>query len=187
MDVPLSDRERAPIDLLISRILLVELDLELVKVLKSPAVTNVLEAVEPGVSAELQEPWDAVRDDFAREEYARLFLLPKGVPPFASAWIEGEREQLGSQLTTFVSRLMTVLDRAVEPQHGNLPLDHLGLLLELAGTAALDGRPSHQQAAAHLRAEALGPWVGAFGRTLQRQARLAVYRAVGGLLAQLYG
>ena len=187
MDVRLSVRERAPIDLLVSRVLLVELDGDLVALLRQPEIRSVLEAVETGVGAALQRPWDAVREEAAREEYARLFLLPKGVPPFASAWIEGERERLGAQLTTFISRLMTVLDREMEAQQGNLPLDHLGLLLELSGTAALDERPTHQRAAAHLQAEALGPWVGQFGRALQRHARLPIYRAVGGLLAQLYG
>ena len=172
MDVRLSVREQAPIDLLVSRVLLVELDTELVDVLRQPEIQRVLEAVEPGVGTALQRPWTAAREDAAREEYARLFLLPKGVPPFASAWIEGEREELGAQLTTFISRLMTVLDREIEHGHqGNLPLDHLGLLLELSGTAALDEHPTHQRAAAHLQAEALGPWVGQFGRALQRNAR----------------
>jgi TorA maturation chaperone TorD len=172
MSALLSSQERAPIDLLLSRLLLEELDAGLVETLAREEIVEILERVEPAVRASVNAPWTEAREAAAREEYARLFLLPKGVPPFASAWLEGEREQLGAQLTSFVSRVMKVLDRESSDRHGNLPLDHLGLLLELAATASVDPRETHRTVGEHLRAQALGPWVARFGDALRTQARL---------------
>ena len=66
MDVRLSVRERAPIDLLISRVLLVELDGDLVALLRQPEIRSVLQAVEPGVGTALEWPWTAARGNTIR-------------------------------------------------------------------------------------------------------------------------
>ena len=186
MSTLLTSAERAPIDLLVSRLLLSELDAALIESLAREEIVAVLERADPEARASLSQPWTRAAEEDAREEYARLFLLPNGVPPFASAWIEGEREQLGAQLTTFVSRAMTALDRTTTDQQGNLPLDHLGLLLELAATASLSHRELDRDMAEHLRKQALGPWVARFGAALRAKARLPLYRAAGTLLEQLH-
>lgn len=186
-DVPLDGRERAPIDRFLARLLLEELDEDVVTALGAPEIADILELVEPGCRLWLREPWTPARDASAREEFARLFLLPGGAPPLASAWIEGEREQLGAQFTSFVSRALDASGRQTRHSRvwGNLPLDHLGLLLDLTASLFSSEEGTGRGIGVHLQREALGPWVGAFGRTLRAKAALPIYRAAGGLLVNL--
>jgi len=174
----LSGPERAPFDRLLARLLLREPDAELEVLLR-----------ESGLLSRLDEGADQPLDlEAYAEEYTRLFLLPEGAPPFASAWLEGERERLGAQFTGFVHQTLAALGRETEraAPWGNLPLDHLGLLLDLSANAFSSEDPEDHAVGEHLCREAIQPWVGSFARALLAKSRLPLYRLVGTLLLQLH-
>lgn len=184
----LSLPERAPLYSLFSLLLLAELDEESRAVLAEPVVAEVFERAGPGTEAWLREPWTQARERRAREEFARLFLLPGGAPPFASAWIDGPLEALGGQLATLMSRALEALGR--EPLErepwGRLPLDHAGLLFDVVSSAMATGDAEAVAVAAHLDRELLGDWVGRFGAALASRAELPVYVALGRILEEVH-
>jgi TorA maturation chaperone TorD len=173
---------RAAILSLLSRILLKEVDGPLLAQLGRDDVAGVLDALDPGASAEIAE---AARDEAAREaldvEYCRLFVLPGGVSPYALAWIGGEVGAARAGLQTRIGGLLDDLGlRPGDHGLGNLPLDHVGFLLALAAVAEeLD--PGGPQAAAV--AELLLPWGRRFAAALETASRAALYRASASLLA----
>ena len=173
---PLTTAERAPIERCVARLVLRELDPAAAAQLGAPPLADLLAKLDPEVPASLN-PWTADREEAAREEFARLFLLPGGVSPCASAWLPGEREALGARLATLITRALEALGRR-RAQDDRLPLDHLALLLELEATRAVGDI---------VRREALGPWVARFGAALRAQAKLPIYRAAGTLLELLHG
>ncbi|MEM7411393.1 MAG: molecular chaperone TorD family protein [Myxococcota bacterium] len=184
----LSLAERAPVYVFAADLLLRELDTERVRWLATPAIASVLDEAAPGCAAWLDAPFSADREREVRSEFARLFLLPGGIPPFASAWLEGEREALGAQLATLVNRALEALGRTPQQAEpwGTLPLDHAALLLDLVARAATDDDARVREVASHLEHEALTPWLGRFAEALGREAICPPYIALGSLLATLH-
>lgn len=173
----LSGPERVPFDRLLSRILLREPDAELEELLRAS-----------GLMSRLDEEGGPLDLEAYAEEYTRLFLLPEGAPPFASAWLEGERERLGAQFVSFVNDTLAALGREAEraAPWGNLPRDHLGLLLDLSANAFASEDPEDHALGQHLCQEAIQPWVGSFARALRERSRLPLYRLAAELLLQLH-
>ncbi len=178
----LSPVERAPIDFLLARLLLEELDAPLVDGLRRREVMTVLKTAEPGIDTYL-EGWEI--DDRAtasREEFARLFLLPGGVTPRASAWESGQ-----GCASDLVNHAMLDLGRRVttESRVGNVPIDHLGFVLDLAASAATSADSEDRKTGDRLYTHALGDWVVRFADALQSKAQTPVYRCVGRLVRLL--
>lgn len=173
--------ERAAILSLLSRVIVREADAALLAHLSRPEIADVLERLEPGVGAEIER---ALAEPTAREdldvEYCRLFLLPGGVPPFAVAWTGGEAGTVRARLQAEVGAVLEAL--ALRPgDHGlgNLPLDHVGVLLALAAVAEA------REPDGPLAAEALGllrPWGGRFAAALAETSEAGLYRATARLL-----
>lgn len=182
---PLTTAERAPIERCVARLVLRELDPAAAAQLGAPPLADLLAKLDPEVPASLN-PWTADREEAAREEFARLFLLPGGVSPCASAWLPGEREALGARLATLITRALEALGRR-RAQDDRLPLDHLALLLELVADASAAHDEATRAVGDIVRREALGPWVARFGAALRAQAKLPIYRAAGTLLELLHG
>ena len=181
-------RERAPFYALASRLLLEEVHEQTFNQLRMGPVRSLLVAVDPGCEGWLDEPWEESRELLLREEYARLFLMASGVPPFVSAWLEGDREKLGLELHDFVTGCLRALarePRVVEPW-GRLPLDHLGLLLELVNLAVQEDNEIAVQIAEQMERELLGDWLVVFSRTLAQKAQSPLYVALGRLLEDLW-
>lgn len=171
--------ERAALYRLFARLLTAAPDAALLDALGAPAAAAVLERAAPGFSAWL----GALGSDGQAAlgtEFARLFLLPRGAAPYASAWIEGDRERLAGQLAAFTHRLMAALDMQQTGSQGNLSQDHLGLLF--AVTAEALSRPEAAALAAHAEGQLLGPWVRAFADALYQRAESPLYRALGRLI-----
>lgn len=187
----LSAKERAPIDRLIASLLVREVDRATWIRLREDPIPGFFSIEDPGFRDWIEREPTADRIEALAEEFARLFLLPDGVPPFASAWIEGDREPLAEALSTFIGETMEAL--GVEPIRvepwGRLPLDHLALLLELVARAGeLEGSEEGASSIqAHLHRELLGPWVAAFGRSLEARATSPIYRGLGSVLVALHG
>ncbi len=174
-------RELAPLYELLARLLTSEVDEDLIRALRAPTAAPLLERLAPGVG---QEPLDL--DELA-EEFAELFLIPGGTPPFASAWApEDAPDELAERIAAFVHGAMEALAVEQSGAAGRLSLDHAGLLCSLIARG-LQGDERQQQLAQHIRDEALAPWAPALGAALQTRARSGIYRATGALLETLHG
>jgi TorA maturation chaperone TorD len=185
MDLPREDL--SAVYLLLATLFLREADAELLQQLAQPEIADVLDMLEPGTAAYLRETtWDAAALDDLAAEYARLFLLPKGVSPYAMAWIKGEegalRARLGGEIGTLQQALRV---RPDEMGFGNVPADHIGMLLSLTAVALqAEADPSDGGIAARVIA-LMNDWAPRFCTALQEESMSPLYRAAGGLLAEL--
>ena len=145
----------------------------------------VLGRAEPGLG-----PWLETADDRAlaalREEFARLFLLPRGVSPRAGVWLSGGPEHTETRLATLVHRAMAALELEQTSLDGTLAADHLALLYSISGDALASDVPARVRIGEHVEREALGDWIVAFGRALEARSREPLYRALGKLLQALH-
>lgn len=185
--------DRAPIYGFLARLLIREVDETTWRALRDPVLIDFLETAEPGFGDWIAEEPTAERLESLAEEYARLFLVPGGVPLFASAWLEGEPESVAASLSDFVSGVLDALGREtlVAEPWGRLPLDHLALWLDLVVAAAEQDEASAETGpsgdADHLEAQLLGPWVVRFGEALEASAESPLYRCAGKLLRAIRG
>jgi len=118
-----------------------------------------------------------------RSEFARLFLLPKGVNPRASTWLADEEEPLAAQLTALTHRCMAALELEQTGRFGSLALDHLGLLYAVASEALDSPNEERAELGEHFEREALGPWVQSFARALEAKSTAPLYRALARAIA----
>lgn len=134
----LPSAERSAVLSLLSRLFLREADGALLQALMREDIAGTLDGLAPGTRAEVA---GALEDEHAREEldaeYCRLFILPKGISPFAATWSgEGPPAESGV-LEEQIGALFDALGmRPQEGDFGRLPLDHVGILLALASEAA---------------------------------------------------
>lgn len=175
---------RAAILSLLSRILVREVDGSLLAQLEREEIRGVLETLDPAVTAEIAE---AARDESAREaldvEYCRLFLLPGGVSPYALGWVGGEEGASRAELQARIGGLLDDLGlRPADHGLGNLPLDHVGVLLALA---ALTTERDPDGAASVEAFDLLCPWGLRFAAALEATSDAALYRATARLLADV--
>ena len=166
--------ERAILYRLFAQLLTEEPDAALLELLGRAGIVEVLDQADPGLATWLPEADVAA----LRIEFARLFLLPRGAAPYASAWIEGERDRLVEQLAAFTHRAMAALDMTQTRAQGQLSLDHLGLLLAITAEALTE-----PELGAHIERQLLGPWVHRFAAALMAQAESPLYRAAGRLIS----
>lgn len=180
--------ERAPIYAWLAPLFAQEIDSDLWATLRTPGVRDLLTHVQPDFEPWIAQPLTPELREACAAEYARLFLLPGGVPPFASAWMDGNREQLGAELSVIVLRSCEVLGR--EPRRaepwGKLPLDHVGLLFDLTSISARSADPLNREVGNHLAGEMLGEWLVSFGSALGEKANLPLYRALGRCVEMLH-
>jgi len=167
---------------LLSRVFLKEADAELMHELARPAIAEVLEALEPGFSAHIQPPWDAARLEEAASEYARLFLLPGGVTPYAAGWMQGEEGAIRADLEEKIATLYDALRvRPADFGLGNVPSDHIGMLLALTSVAlqvdASGGLAARSRAL-------LDDWAPRFADRVHAASEDRLYRAAALLLRE---
>ena len=173
-------RELAPLYELLSRLLTHEVDGALLGALQEPGAAALFERLAPGFSGA------SVDLEALAEEFAELFLIPGGTPPFASAWApEGSPDELPERIATFIHRAMGALAVEQSGRAGRLSLDHAGLLCSLVARG-LAGDDAEVELARHVRDEALAPWAPAFGAALEARATSPIYRATGALLVSLH-
>ena len=163
-----------------------EVDESLLEELAREEISTVLETLDPAVTAEIAE---ALRDEASREaldvEYCRLFVLSGGVSPYALGWVGGEAGAARAELQTRIGGLLDDLGlRPAETGLGNLPLDHVGVVLALAAVA-LERDPDGD-----VSVEAFGllkPWGARFAAALDAESNAALYRATARLLSAVLG
>lgn len=182
--------DRGPIYAWLSRLLALELDGEEWEGLRLEPVRSILVRLDRNLGDELARPLTSSKRETYAEEFARLFLLPAGVSPFASSWI-GEsdvRDRTRDEIAAFIDRVYRAVEREpidAEPW-GRLPRDHIAVILDLVAEAQRSTAPGDREVAAHLDRELLGPWIARFGRVLGDRARVPFYRALGRLIAALH-
>ena len=175
---------RGALHALLSRLFLKELDAPLLRELTRPAIADVLEVLEPGFSAYVAAAvWDAERFEEEAAEYARLFLLPRGVSPYAAAWMQGDEGAIRADLEERITNLYEVLRvRPTDFGLGNVPSDHVGMLLAL--TAAAEATDASGDLTACCLA-LLAPWAPGFAARVADESHSPLYRAAGRLLGEL--
>ena len=181
---------RGPIYSWLSRLLAQEVDGQEWEGLRLEPVRSILVRLDPNLEDELARSLTSSKREAYAEEFARLFLLPGGVSPFASSWT-GESDALDptrDAIATFVDQVYLAVGReAIEAEPwGRLPRDHIAVILDLVAEGQRSTDPAHHEVAAHLDRELLGPWIARFGDALGDRARVPLYRALGRLIAALH-
>jgi len=178
------DQDVGAIYALLSRVFLKETDAALLHELARDEIAQIGESLAPGFRARIAPPHDdEARLEEEATEYARLFLLPGGVSPYAAGWMAGEEGAIRADLEERISNLYEVLRlRPADFGLGNVPSDHVGMLLAL--TAAAYGIEPSGDLANRCRA-LLKPWGATFGETLATTTESPLYRAAGRLLVIL--
>jgi TorA maturation chaperone TorD len=176
---------RAPIDAWLARVLACELDDEASRTMREEPLRRLLGRLEPQLGTVWPMAAEAAADRSDREDFARLFLLPGGVPPRAGAFLPGAPELADGHATALVDRSLDLLGRRVVSRSpwGRLPRDHFALILELVAHASCSDDPIDRSLARELDAALLGPRLVAFGEALAEAAEHPVYRAIGRLIA----
>jgi TorA maturation chaperone TorD len=78
------------------------------------------------------------------------------------------------------------IESNAEGPGGRLPLDHAGLLFEIAARAVAETNEATRAIAGPLEEQLFGrAWQG-FGRAIERQAREPLYRALGRLISEIH-
>ena len=186
MDLPRDDA--SALHLLLANLFLREADAELLGQLAQPDIADVLELLEPGSRAWLQDTtWDAAALDELASEFTSLFLLPGGVSPYAVAWMDGEEGNIRARLGDEIGSLMESLRvRPAEMGLGNVPSDHIGMLLALAAVALQTEQDPAGGGLAGRVHDLMRPWTPAFAETLHEKADSPLYRSAARLLQQLF-
>ena len=185
MDLP--RKELSVVDLLLARIFLKEADAELLRELARPEVAEVFEQFQPGFNAYVRDrEWsDSALHELATE-YGRLFLLPEGVSPYAVKWMQGEEGAVKARLEDQISILYESL--RVQPMDfglGNVPADHVGMLLALT-SVALETEPTPKVGGLASRSQALiADWAPQFSDALLEKTENPLYRAAAKLLPEV--
>ena len=180
---------RAPIDAWLARVLACELDDETARTLREEPLCHLLQCLEPQLGSVWPLATDAEDDRRDREDFARLFLLPGGLPPRAGAFLPGAPALAEGHATAMVDRALDLLGRRAVSRSpwGRLPRDHFALILELVAHASCSDDPIDRSLARELDAALLGPRLVAFGEALAEAAEHPVYRAIGRLVALTHG
>ena len=174
----LSPADQGVIYEILSRLLYVQVDEQLLSFLRNPALISIFREADPEIEHLLLT---AQEEELAAMglEYSRLFLEPEGVSPLASLWARpGEEFNTG-----IVEECIRSL--GIAEGHGllALPRDHVGLILALAGEALCSEEQGLVELGRKMESELLGDWVLFFADALHKRSESPLYRAVGVLLA----
>lgn len=166
---------------LVARLLSRPIDAELLKLLKTPEVAELLTLANPWAKLELGRNWEAAEYENAGQEFGRLFSHPASCSLLASGWKEAaDVEPAIAELAIAVAG---ELGFEWSPELRDLPGDHLARLLETEAWLLLNDQ---EAAADDFRAAALESWCPAFCERLQEVADSPIYRAAARLLAQTF-
>lgn len=181
---------RAPIYAWLARPLIGEVDAELWRELQREPFRTLLLRLEPSLEEGFGHALSEASRNAHAEEFARLFLLPNGVSPFASSWLDGSGlpERGRDELTALVESGYAGFGRSPDDAGawGRVPRDHVAMILDLVALAEFSSDRDDAEIAAHLDNQLVGDWIDRFARALAENARLPLYRALGRLLAELH-
>jgi len=181
-------RARAVVLELCARLFLAELDPEARNALLTPEILDSLELLEPGVAAYLSGDWSEVDWEDAAAEYCSLFLMGGATAPVASAWIGDEPALAGAATGALVTGWSEQLGlKLAQGLWGQLPQDHLTVLVGLLAHALSLPGPLGEALAGDIIGRGLSPWVGSFSEAVLKKTANPLYRALVRLLLQCIG
>jgi len=186
----LSLAERGPIYGFAAQLIAAEVDAGTWDALGRAPLRTLLEKARPGFASWVGEPFTAEREEALAEEYARLFVVPGVVPPFASRWLAEPtgRERARNDVANLVARTCEGLGLAPDASGpgGRLAPDHAALVFAVAAEAGSDPALADDPLVTHFDAELLDTAWARFGDALERAAREPLYSALGVLLRDLH-
>lgn len=170
--------QRASLYRVMAQLVLYEADGQLQQQLKRLELVPLFEALAPGVRSWLNAPMDEAELERLASLYAQLFLMGKGsVSLQASHWLEGCPERV---------EVIDALVHNAEPEGvsalGNLPPDHLGVLLCYLADAYESTSEEIRAMAPRLDGQLLGQWTSKLARALELRTNEPIYLALSGLL-----
>lgn len=192
MSEGLSLAERAPLYDFGARLLVSEVDASTWAAITADPLRTLLDKAHPGLAAWAEGEWSDERREALAEEFARLFLLPGLVPPFASRWLvatigdEGMREKTRGEIASIVALACEGLGAERREPGGNLPADHAALIFAIAAEAATQPGAENDPVLARFDETLLGPGWATMGDALVEHARVPLYAALGVLLRELH-
>ncbi len=167
---------------MLGRLLVEELNPDLLSILKQPSVLEAFDGMDY-----LRQEWDAETHEQAAVDYCALFVLPKGVSPMAGAWLGGgEREPTGVHIQTVVSSIRARVGFPLPKSLAAAPPEHAGLLLFLGGQLACATDSELSQEAIPFLKATLCPWFHRFSEALANSTVSPLYSKVGQLLDDTY-
>lgn len=190
----LSLPERAPLYDFAARLLVTEIDASTWSAITAEPLRGFLDKAHPGFAAWAEGGFDDARRDALAEEFARLFLVPGLVPPFATRWLvrtigdDEAREKTRSEIASIVALACDGLGLSAERDGpgGNLPPDHAALVFAIAAEAAKQPGAADDPVLTRFDETLLGPGWAAMGEALIEHARVPLYSALGVLLRELH-
>jgi len=190
----LSLAERAPLYDFAAQLLVSEVDASTWAAITAEPLRTLLDKAHPGFAAWAEAEWSDERREGLAEEFARLFLLPGLVPPFASRWLvatigdETMREKTRGEIASIVALACEGLGLGAERRGpgGNLPADHAALIFAIAAEAAKQPDAEDDPVLARFDETLLGPGWATMGDALVEHARVPLYAALGVLLRDLH-
>jgi TorA maturation chaperone TorD len=190
----LSLAERAPLYDFAARLLVSEVDAATWAAITAEPLRTLLDKAHPGFAAWAEGEWNDERREGLAEEFARLFLVPGLVPPFASRWLvttigdEAMREKTRGEIASIVALACEGLGLGAERRGpgGNLPADHAALIFAIAAEAATQPDAEDDPVLARFDETLLGPGWATMGGALVEHARVPLYAALGVLLRDLH-
>ncbi len=178
--------QKAVIFALLGRIFIAELDRESLQALQEQQISSVLEKLQTGCKSYLMNTqWNEQQIELLASEYCHLFILPKksGLSLKASHWLTNDEASHLAQLETIISNLDTSLINNYDA--GNLPGDHLGVLLYFLSAVYSSDDKEIQKQGDPLATISLLPWIVRFNEKLSQSSSNPLYLASGKLLLQI--
>ena len=189
----LSLGERAPIYDFAARLLASEIDATTWEALGREPLRSMLDKAHPGFATWVGVDFDEALREALSEEFARLFLVPGVVPPFATRWLvatigdEETRETTRGEIASLIALACEGL--GLDPRDagpgGRLPPDHAALIFAIAAEAARQPGAENDELLARFDEALLGPGWSAMGDALVEHAQAPIYSALGVLLGEL--
>ena len=182
MKLPRADL--AAVDQLLANLFLTEVDAELLRELAQPDIADMLDLLEPGLASYVRDTdWTEAALEELAAEYARLFLMPDGVSPYAASWMQGEEGAIRARLSDEISTLYEVLRlQPTDFGRGNVPADHIGMILALTAAALQTEVAPKGEGLAGRAAGLIRPWAPQFSERLLEETGNPLYRGAGRLL-----
>lgn len=169
--------------LTLAQLFLYEVDTGLQQQLNAIGLGDLLEAMAPGCADWLAQPLDEAETERLACLYADLFLVGKSsISLQASTWLQGEPE-----LAAGIEALVRSADPEAVEALGNLPTDHLGVLLCYLAGSWMSERSETRAMASELTVKLLGGWVEPFAEKLEQLTQEPIYLAGVRLLVELVG
>lgn len=174
---------------LFSSLLMKEVDTGMLASLKDDGIAAALGELAPGIKDTLDSGDPEKQLEDLAEEYAALFIVPGGIPPYESVRLHGMLNQKPSWEVEEFYRSCGLVIKAecrILPDHLGMELEFMAYLAEKEGGARRRGDEKESSKWSGFQEEFfrghLDPWAFDFLRDLQRLAFHPFYKGAGSLI-----